>query len=292
MKAAPHYTIKSPSELMAFLTEVMPGKSRTSIKSLLSHSVYVNGKAVSKYNYLLKVGDKVSIGNADKPDEVIASDLTILFEDASIIVIDKPSGLLSIATKDEKLDTAYRRVSDYVKNQNSKNRVFVLHRLDLETSGVMMFAKSAEIQSKMQRDWDNVVTDRQYLAVVEGKIDPSAGVLIHNLVEGPTGIVHVSHNPEVGQKAITHYATEKMNDDYSLLSLNLETGRKNQIRVQLKEVGFIIVGDKKYGSKFNPINRLALHAQKLSFIHPISGKELSFSSSIPKKMGFLVKIRS
>ena len=292
MKLTPRFTVKAPAELMTFLLAVMPGKSRNNIKSLLTNKiVHVNGKQISQYNHLLKEGDRVTVGFEKVQEVIIDNNLKILYEDRFIIVIDKPSGLLSIATDDEKQDTAYRRVSQYAKETNEKAKIFVLHRLDRDTSGVMMFAKSQEVQSKMQSDWDNVVTDRQYQALIEGHIKPEQGVLLNHLVEGPTGIVHVSNNPQIGQEAITHYSTLKSNDKYSLLSLKLDTGRKNQIRVQLKDAGYAIAGDKKYGAATNPIGRLALHANKLAFIHPETGKEMSFLSPTPKRIVLLMKNR-
>lgn len=292
MKSVPRFTVKTPAELMTFLLSVMPGKSRNNIKSLLTNKVvHVNGKQISQYNHQLKEGDKVTIGFENEPTAVIDNNLKVLFEDQSLIVIDKPSGLLSIATDDEKQDTAYRRVSEYAKQVNEKAKIFVLHRLDRDTSGVMMFAKNQEVQTKMQSNWDETVTDRQYLALIEGHINPPQGVLLSHLVEGPTGIVHVSTNPQIGQEAITHYSTVKSNDAYSLLELKLDTGRKNQIRVQLKDAGVIIVGDKKYGSKTNPLGRLGLHAHKLAFIHPVTGKEMVFLSPLPRRMSLVVKNR-
>ncbi|PZX20334.1 23S rRNA pseudouridine1911/1915/1917 synthase [Breznakibacter xylanolyticus] len=292
MKSIPRFTVKAPAELMTFLLSVMPGKSRNNIKSLLTNKiVHVNGKPVSQYNHPLNAGDRVVVGFENEPQAIIDNNLKVLYEDRHIIVIDKPSGLLSIATDDEKQDTAYRRVSEYAKQQNEKAKIFILHRLDRDTSGVMMFAKSQEVQTKMQSNWDEVVTDRQYQALVEGHIFPSEGMLMHHLVEGPTGIVHVSNNPELGQEAITHYKTLKQNKQYSLLELKLDTGRKNQIRVQLKEAGVLIVGDKKYGSKANPIGRLGLHAHRLAFIHPVLGKEMVFNSPLPRKMALAAKNR-
>lgn len=280
------FTVKQSSELLIFLSEVMPGKSRNSLKSLLSHKlVYVDGKMVTQFNHPLKPGQVVAIGEG-KHNTASAShtDLKVLYEDNSIIVIDKPSGLLTIATDTEKHDTAYRRVSDYLKRSNPRAKIFILHRLDRDTSGVMIFARNQEVQNHMQKEWDHVVTDRQYQAIIEGRMNPSKGTLVHYLVEGKTGVVHVTQNVHQGQKAITHYETLQSAGLFSLVKLTLDTGRKNQIRVQLSDAGCPIAGDKKYGAKTNPAGRLALHATKLSFIHPVSKTEMTFHSALPKKM--------
>lgn len=287
------YTVAQACELMAFLLDTFKGKSRTSVKSMLSHDmVAVNGKTVKQYNHALCKGDKVTIGKAEAGTKIataVQSLLEVLFEDEHLIVINKPSGLLTIATEGEKQETAYRLVSDHLKKRDPRARVFVLHRLDRDTSGVMMFAKSQEVQAKMQANWDDEVVNRQYSAVVEGRMKAKEGVLDNLLVEASSGMVFVSKQAGSGKRAITRFQLVHSNMAYSLLSLTLETGRKNQIRVQLAHIGFPVCGDKKYGAKTNPLKRLALHAGTLVFKHPVTGQEMSFKSPVPVKFKSVVK---
>ena len=192
------------------------------------------------------------------------------------------------ATDKEKRDTAYSIVSEYLKDLNFKSRVFVLHRLDRETSGLMMFAKNEEVQEMMQKNWDDIILTRSYVAVVEGVLSPEAGSIVSWLTEDKNYVMHSSFTDNGGQKAVTHYRTLKANKYFSMIELNLETGRKNQIRVHLQHVGHSIVGDKKYGSRANLIRRVALHANELMFVHPITKETLQFKLAIPEKMKSLL----
>lgn len=289
-RASWQFKVTRPAELMQFLITTMPDKSRNTIKSYLAHKmVMVNGRLISQFNHQLTPGDTLTIGKHDVKQVNQKEDIKVLFEDEHLIVIDKPSGLLSIATDSEKHDTAYRRVSEHVKKANAANRIYILHRLDRDTSGVMMFAKSTKIQTLMQSNWDEGVTKRQYQALVEGRVKAREGTLTHWLVEGKTGIVHVSPVVGRGQKAITHFELINSSLAYSLLNLTLETGRKNQIRVQLSDWGFPIAGDKKYGAQTNPIKRMALHAGNISFIHPITNQEMTFKSTMPSRFSSAIK---
>lgn len=278
------YPVKQASELMAFLMAIYQGKSRNSIKSLLSHKqVRVNKETVTKYNHPLGPGDWVFVGQPANQRPVVRG-LQIVFEDDAIIVIDKEEGVLSVATDTEKRETAYSTLSNYVKAQDPRNRIFVIHRLDRDTSGLMMFAKNQEVQEKLQRNWEQMVTERTYLAVVEGRVDVQEGKVESYLWENKKSMkMHSSHNPNEGEYALTYYRRMKWNDDFSLLQCKLDTGKKNQIRVHLSDIGHPIIGDKKYDAKTNPIKRMALHACELAFVHPVTGKELYFSTPIPKK---------
>jgi 23S rRNA pseudouridine1911/1915/1917 synthase len=265
-------------------------KSRNAIKSLLAHKqIVVNKQVVSQYNYLLRPGDKVIVRRSDHAhDKKLLKGIQIVFEDDYLVVIDKEAGLLSIATDREKRETAYSIVSDYIKKEDREARIFVLHRLDRETSGLMMFAKNPKIQEIMQKKWDELITARTYQAVVEGNLDPAQGTIVSWLTENKNFKMFSSPIDNGGQNAVTHYETLKFNRHYSLVSLKLDTGRKNQIRVHLESLGHPIVGDKKYGSTQNPIRRMALHAYELSFIHPITSLRYEFKSPIPTKMKILV----
>jgi len=276
------YTVNEVSELMKFLIAKLPDTSRNSIKSLLTHQqIFVNNQIVTKYNYMLEAGDQVSI-NKNKPE--IANKyhgLRILFEDQHIIVIEKDAGLLSIATDRERQQTAYFILNQHVRNVNPKNHVYIVHRLDKDASGVMMFAKSIEVQKKMQSEWEKSVIDRRYSVVVEGKVEQNEGTITSWLKESIALIMYSYNFDNGGQKAITHYKVLKNNENFTLLEVKLDTGRKNQIRVHMKDIGHSIVGDKKYGATSSPLKRLGLHANILSFSHPVSNEMLCFESPVP-----------
>jgi len=288
----PLQTLKatSNSELLSFLIEQKVRKSRSAIKLLLTHKqVKVNNKVVSLHSYQLVSGDVVTIHKTTKKQEYKQlRGLRIIYEDDSLVVINKEAGLLAIATDKEKRDTAYSIVSEYLKDLNFKNRVFVLHRLDRETSGLMIFAKNEEVQEMMQKNWNDIILTRSYVAVVEGTLSPETGSIVSWLTEDKNYVMHSSFTDNGGQKAITHYRTLKANKYFSMIELNLETGRKNQIRVHLQHVGHPIVGDKKYGSRASLIRRVALHANELLFVHPVTKETLQFKLAIPEKMKSLL----
>jgi 23S rRNA pseudouridine1911/1915/1917 synthase len=213
-------------------------------------------------------------------------DLDILYEDEYLIAINKPSGLLSIANEKEKIVTAYRMVSDYIKQSNKKGFIFVVHRLDQDTSGVLVFCKNERIRDKMQENWNQIVKKRGYIAVVDGRMNGSDTIRSF-LLEDRQQFVHSSRNG-MGKEAITHYSVLKNNSNYSKIQVFIDTGRRNQIRVHLSEKGHPIVGDKKYGCKTNPIKRLCLHANMLEFIHPVSKKMISIKCDIPEEFNKII----
>jgi 23S rRNA pseudouridine1911/1915/1917 synthase len=208
-------------------------------------------------------------------------EIKILYEDDYLIAINKPSGLLSVATDQERDATAFRLVRDHIAYGNRKARLYILHRLDRDTSGILLFAKDRNIQEVMQSKWNEMVTERGYMAIVEGHPHKTEDELRSYITENRAMVVYQSKGEEDGKLAITRYRVTRFNDSYSLLKINILTGRKNQIRVQLSGIGHPIAGDKKYGAKSNPINRLALHADRLSFTHPISGKTMRLRTPLP-----------
>lgn len=285
------FAVAEPAELMTFLLKQFPSKNRNNIKSLLrDKQVLVDGKVTFQYNYALQPGQEVKVRWAKAPEERKYDGLKIVFEDEHLIVIEKEAGLLSMATEKEKRRTAYHLLSEHVKAQKPGNKIFIIHRLDRETSGLMMFAKSEAVQKKVQEFWQSTTKERIYLALVAGVPRQPAGVINTNLVESEKSMmVYVTPNPERGQTAVTHYETIQKNARFSLLKVQLETGRKNQIRVHLQSIGHPIVGDKKYESRHDPINRLGLHAWVLAFQHPVTGEQLRFETAIPRKFLDVVK---
>ena len=211
--------------------------------------------------------------------------LKILYEDKYIIVVNKPSGLLTIATSKEKNRTLYHEVYEYLKQKNKNNKVFIVHRLDKDTSGIVVFAKDIESKSFLQNNWDKF--KRNYVAVVEG-YTKDKDVLKNYLMETKTHLTYIV-NDNKGKLAITEYEKILENNKYTMLSINIKTGRKNQIRVQLSNIGNPIVGDKKYGNGFNPIKRMALVANTIEFTHPITKKNIKIDIDIPKCLINLLK---
>lgn len=274
------------SILMDFLLAKMGGMSRTSIKSLLSHrQVQVNGHIETKYNAELKNGDEIVIITSSANTELVHPKLKIIYEDNDLIVVEKKEGLLTVATTPESRETTvFSILKRYVTKIHSHNKIFIVHRLDRETSGLLVFAKNKEIQEFMRNNWKKIVTNRTYVALLEGDIKKENDTVVSWLTENQkTTRVYSSFSDNGGKKSITHYKKLMSNKNFSLVELTLETGRTNQIRVQMAAIGNAVVGDRKYGSGINPIiDRLALHAYILDFVHPKTKEELKFQLPIPK----------
>ncbi|BBH24802.1 pseudouridine synthase [Paenibacillus baekrokdamisoli] len=291
------FVVQEPMELLPFLLKNITSGGRNAIKSMLGRGqISVNGKVVTAFNYQLQVGQTVTLSKDKVVEMPPLIGLTILHEDEDLIIVVKDAGLLSIASDKETDLTAYRQLTAHVRaSGNEYNRIFVVHRLDRDTSGVMMFAKSEEIQQQLQNSWQETVKERTYVALVEGMVKKPEGTINSWLKESKTLKMYSSHYPNDGLHAITHYKVIQSNKNFSLLEVSLETGRKNQIRVHMEDIGHPIVNDKKYGSKSKAINRLGLHARVLSFVHPRTGALLKFETEIPKmflnpfREGFLVK---
>ena len=283
------FVVSHECELLDFLFETHPGQSKNSVKSLLTnHHVTIEGSPVSQYNLKLYKGDTVIIFKQPQR-KVVRSKLPIIYEDDHIIVINKPSGLLSIASDNEKKSTAYRILSDYVQQKDKHNRVFVVHRLDEDTSGVLMIAKDKETQEKYQDNWNDLVSKRGYYAIVDGILDKKQGTITSYLKKNAQNMMYSSKKPGDGQYSVTHYKVIKEKDDYSLLDVNIDSGRKNQIRVHLGDIGHHVVGDDKYGNPTNPIKRLGLHAYELDIKDPYTGKVMKYKAPIPKEFDLFFK---
>lgn len=278
------FTATEAGVLMSFLIEKLKDQSRTAIKSLLSYEqVAVNGKFGVKHDFGLRPGDEVAIHWNKVYVSTNFKGLRIVFEDEYILVVEKEAGLLTISTGNEHEITAYKQLYEYLKAKNPSNKIFIVHRLDRDTSGLLLFAKSEKVKKWLQENWDEAVSVRNYVAVVEGEVEQKENTIISYLHENDHFKVFSSQNPALGQKAITHYRTLEHNRYYSLLEVALETGRKNQIRVHMQDIGHPVIGDKKYGSTLNPIHRLGLHAWKLSFYHPALERDMDFETKIPER---------
>ncbi|MDR0420265.1 MAG: RluA family pseudouridine synthase [Prevotellaceae bacterium] len=278
--------VKYNAELQNYIMEAT-GKSRTAVKSLFAHKqIFVDGKNISQYNFAIKKNQIITINSIGTASDKIRNELhnlEIVFEDSDIIVVEKPSGMLSVSTENNNEMTAYSILRNYVKMKSSLNKIFIVHRLDRATSGLMLFAKNEQTKRIMQSTWNNSVIHRKYVAVVCGKFDKDRGTVVSYLKENAAMQMYVSKNIENTKRAVLSYKVLKSNNNFSLIDIELETGRKNQIRVQMQEMGHSIAGDKKYGGKSSPIGRLALHARTLEFIHPVTRETMCFSTRIPRK---------
>ncbi len=276
------FTVNHETVLLDFLKEKIPSQSQHNIcRIIANHQVAVGGAPVSLFKYKLYPDDEVIV-SYNRIAKHQRKDLPIIYEDNDIIAINKPSGLLSIASDREKGRTAYRLVNDYMTQKDRNARIFVVHRLDEDTSGVLIFAKSFEVKEALQNNWSDIVKKRGYYAIVEPADIPEKGHLENYLVNDEvTFNVYVTKDKKKGKLCITDYKKITSNKKYALLDVNISTGRKNQIRVQLGHIGYNIIGDDRYGEPSNPIKRLGLHAYELDFKNPLNNKEYKLNCPIP-----------
>jgi 23S rRNA pseudouridine1911/1915/1917 synthase len=284
-------TVTEPARLLAFLFANWSAMKRTKVRELLkSRRILVNGRTTTQSDHSLCPGDIVSVRHAqrDEPAGLLPSGLKIHFEDAAILVIDKPANLLTIASPAEPQKNAYYYLTEYVRrgNPDRRERVWIVHRLDRETSGLMVFARTFAAKRVLQARWDRA--QKTYQAVVEGNLPSSSGVFDSHLDETNPFRVRSARPSGQTRRAITHYRVLKRTQRRTLVELTLKTGRRHQIRVQLADAGCPIVGDQKYHARTDPINRLALHSCALRLLHPETGKELCFASPLPREMGRLI----
>lgn len=276
------YTPSEETTLLNFLFAAMPQRKRTNVKELLQHNqIKVNNLVVTQFDTSISPADTIYVNLTREFPRFYNRRLSIVYEDDDIVVVNKGYGLLSMGNDKVKEGTAYSILKEYIKWVDPRQKIFIVHRLDRDTSGLMMFAKSIEAKEAMQHNWNNMVLNRTYVAVVEGNVENDEGTVQTYLAENSKFEVYVTENPEEGQLAVTRYKVLNRKKGYSLLELELDTGRKNQIRVHMKHIGHSIIGDRRYGAKSSPIHRLALHARTLRFVHPISRREMNFSTPIP-----------
>lgn len=289
----PTITVAENTELLAFLIEKLEGQSRTNIKKLLSErQILVNGIVYTQFNQPLVKGDKVEILYTKIRGQKIVG-LKIVYEDDELLVVDKEPGILSISTDKEREKTAYSTLKAYLKEKNQMNKIFIVHRLDRETSGVMIFAKSEEMQQKLQANWSEIVLERMYVAIVEGRVAKDEDVIESYLKENSVFVTTSSNTDKFGGKlAISNYKVVKRSPAFSMVEVKIDTGRKNQIRVHMQDLGHPIVGDTKYGSKKNPLNRVGLHAKNIIFKHPKTGKIMEFISPLPTRFNEMFKLKA
>jgi 23S rRNA pseudouridine1911/1915/1917 synthase len=279
------YTVQQPSELLPFLLTAHAEKSRSAVKSLLAHrQVAVNGRCTTAFDSQLQTGDVVRISAVGEERPNPNHKCRIVYEDSAILVVDKKNGVLSMSTGKENETTVFSLMMQHVRRHHPNDRVFIVHRLDRDTSGLLLLAKNELAQARLQYNWNENIIKRSYVAVVEGSPAQDKGQIVSWLTENHTSFkMHSSPVDNGGKKAVTSYRVLHRGRHYSLLELDLETGRKNQIRIHMATLGHPIAGDRKYGAQTNPLHRVCLHARTLTFKHPITYETMSFDSGIPPK---------
>lgn len=283
------FKVREPATLLDFIMKAFDGISRSSAKSCLTNRrVMVNSTIETRHDFALTPGMVVEVSRGKGQHEFRNRYLKLLYEDPYLLVVEKAAGLLTIATAREKEKTAHVILNDYAR-KSWHGRVFVVHRLDRDTSGILVFAKDEKTKTKLQERWNEMVKVRGYVAIVCGEMEKDSGTVTSWLRENAQHMVYSSPVPGEGDLAVTNYKTLARKDGYSLVGLELETGRRNQIRVHMSDLGHPVTGDKKYGNGDDPIGRLALHAYRLEFIHPVTGKAMKFEIPYPAQFKQMFK---
>lgn len=270
--------------LMAFVIESMPQAKRNDVKKWLKYGhLTISGSVAHAFDAEVAPGAEVAL-NISRPWPVFSHPrIQLIYEDDDVMVIHKGYGMLSVGTNSKKREeNAYDIMRAYVKNVNPANKLWVVHRLDRHTTGLMMFAKSEKAHDILRHNWNNIILERLYVALLEGDLEQDSGYVKSRLAENSQYVVYSTEAPGEGKLAVTHYEVMKRGNGYTLAHFSLDTGRKNQIRVHASDMGHPIAGDRKYGAQTSPIHRLALHAQTLRFAHPVTKKDMNFQTPIPR----------
>lgn len=284
------YTVDKPQELLPFLLNQMPDSSRSRVKELLAHNVYVDGRRTSQFNFPLQPGMRVSIDKPRGKDRLRPREVDIVFEDSHLLVVNKHEGLLS-NSRNPNDRTVITILNRYLEATRQRCHAHIVHRLDRDTSGLMVVSKSKEVSRKFEEDWKGMVFDRRYVAVAWGRLNPPRGEVKSWFTDGEFCVLS-SPVDNGGKLAITRYEVKQTSRRYSLVELKLDTGRRNQIRVHLRDLQHPVVHDPMYGYKedLSPINRLALHAFRLCFTHPVTGRRHQFETPIPGSFRKLMEL--
>lgn len=274
-------SVKEEMPLMEFLMKEMSGISRNRVKDLLQgHAVMVDRQLVTQYDFMLSRGQSVLVSKHKRSTELLNKFVKIIYEDKDLIVIVKSEGILSMASAPGQY-CVKTILDEYFKSRHFPCTAHVVHRLDKETSGLMVYAKNMEIRKMFEADWHNIVYDRRYVAVLCGEMEQEGGTVRSWLKDNKAYVTYSSPTDNGGKEAITHYRRVATNGRFTLAEMRLETGRKNQIRVHMKDLGYPVAGDVKYGNGQNPVRRLALHAFRLHFYHPRTGEPMKFDTPHP-----------
>lgn len=280
-------------QLMEFVLESVRDAKRNDVKKWLRYGhLMVDGTVQHAFDAPVNPGSEVSL-NFSRPFPVFRHPrIELVYEDDDVLVINKGYGMLSVGTQSKKKEeNAYDIMRAYVKSVDPLNKLWVVHRLDRHTTGLMMFAKSERAQEVLRHNWNNIILERLYVAVLEGYLEEDKGYVKSRLAENSQFVVYSTDVPGEGRLAVTHYEVMARGNGYTLAHFSLDTGRKNQIRVHAADMGHPITGDRKYGAQTSPIHRLALHAQTLRFAHPVTKKDMNFQSPVPREFTSLVRGR-
>ena len=274
--------VNEEQPLLEFLLKSITHESRSKIKATLKgRGIKVDGKVVTQYDYLLQPGMNVAVSKRKRDDMILKSRyVKIVYEDKYIVVIEKNIGILSMAAGHSSLNVK-SVLDDYYHKSHQRCTAHVVHRLDRDTSGLMVYAKDIRTEQILEHEWHDIVYDRRYVAVVSGEMEEDGGTIRSWLKDNQAYITYSSQTDNGGKYAVTHFHTLARTTEHSLVEYRLETGRKNQIRVHSADIGHPVCGDVKYGNGDNPIGRLCLHAYILCFYHPVTGKPMEFETVIP-----------
>lgn len=284
------FTIKSDDTLLNAAALVLPDHKPTKLKSLLRHNqLAINGVPTTQFDHPVKAGDMLWV-NFDRSFQIFSHPrISLVYEDNDIIVVDKGYGVLSTAAGKPSDDTVYNIVKKYARGFSDKANVYVVHRLDRDTSGLMVLTRTKQARDLLINNWNNMVVDRRYIAMVEGQVDTPEGTIKSYLAENEeTFEMYSTTDKKLGRLAVTRYRVVKQGKKFAMVELQIKTGRKNQIRVHMHDMGNPVSGDRKYGGHASPINRIALHATVLSFVHPITRELVTFNSPIPSNFSSLL----
>lgn len=284
-----HYTVGSEAPMLEWLLANVKGESRTKIKATLKgRGIKVNGKVVTQFDYQLRQGDKISVSKSKRGDQFHSRYINLVYEDQYLVVIEKNVGILSMAAGHSSLNVK-TVLDDYFRKTHQRCTAHVVHRLDRDTSGLMIYAKDMQTEQMLEHDWHNIVYDRRYVAVVSGEMADSEGTVANWLKDNKNYVTYSSPVDNGGKYAVTHFHVLARTTDHSLVEYRLETGRKNQIRVHSADMGHPVCGDIKYGNGDDPVGRLCLHAYVLCFYHPVTHQRMEFDTPIPTTFRKLFK---
>ena len=276
-----HYTVEEQAPLLEWLLAHLD-QSRSKVKATLQgRGIKVDGKTVSQFDFMLQPGMKVAVSNTKRNQQGFKNRyVKIVYEDRWLIVVEKAVGILSMAAGHSTLNVK-SVLDDYFKKSRQKCSAHVVHRLDRDTSGLMVYAKDMETEQILEHNWHDIVYDRRYVAVVSGEMEQDDGTVANWLKDNKAYITYSSPTDNGGKYAVTHFHVLDRTTELSLVEYKLETGRKNQIRVHSADMGHPVCGDTKYGDGIDPLHRLCLHAWLLCFTHPVMGQPMEFETPIP-----------
>lgn len=287
-KGYKQYAVSADEELLPFLLHTMSASTNKVKDTLKGRGVKVDGRIVTRHDYALRPGMTVSVSNSKHQDKFKSRYVKIVYEDRWLVVIEKNIGILSMAAGHSSLNVK-SLLDDYFMRTRQKCRAHVVHRLDRDTSGLMVYAKDIDTEQMFEHDWHEIVFDRRYVAVVSGEMEQDEGTIANWLKDNKAYVTYSSPVDNGGKYAVTHYHTLARTTRHSLVEFRLETGRKNQIRVHTADMGHPVCGDPKYGNGDDPIHRLCLHAYRLCFTHPRTNEPMEFETCIPAQFNRLMK---